>query len=172
MIVQLVTAILLAIILILLAWAVFRTIRKPMPRALIPLIAGATAIGYGVYSEYTWEDRMLAKLPASMEVVHSGAGQSVFSPWSFLLPRTDRLSVVDTHSVRRNPEFEQFAMLELLFLQRFNPVLQVRQLIDCDTGRRADLTADAQFDEQGLPLNLDWQSLDSDERLLEIACQG
>lgn len=170
MIVQSLTAIALSVVVILMTWAVFRTIRRPMPGALIPLLIGATVIGYGIYSEYTWEARTLEKLPPSIEVVHRVAGESVFSPWSFLIPRTDQLSLVDTAGMRRNPGFPDQVMLDLLLVRRFNPVVQVRQLVDCKSGQRADMAGEIRFDDQGAPLDLQWESLPSDHRLLQIAC--
>jgi len=170
MIVHLITAVVLSLIFLLMTWAVFRTLRKPMPGSLIPIVLGATVILYGGYSEYTWASRTLDKMPESMEVVQRGASKSMFSPWAYVVPRTDSLSVVDTNNIRRNPEFKAYAMLDLLILQRFNPVLQIRQLVDCQNSRRTDLRKDTTFDAQGLPENVQWQDIVADHRLIEVVC--
>ncbi|MGQ7844648.1 hypothetical protein ACUNV4_09235 [Granulosicoccus sp. 3-233] len=171
MIVQLITVVILSVALLLMAWALFRTLKRPMPRTLIPLIIGSTAIGYGIYSEYTWEERTLDKMPESIVLADSYVGTSVFSPWSYLFPRNDRLMLVDTATIRRNPDHANYAMVDLLLMQRFSPVAKVRQLVDCRNARRADLTAEPEFDAQGLPVNLDWKTLDASNRLLETSCQ-
>lgn len=171
MIVQMITAVVLSIVLLLMTWAVFRTLRKPMPGALVPVIIGATVIIYGIYSEYTWESRTLKNMPESVEVVQRVASKSVFSPWAYLFPRIDKLSVIDTQSMRRHEEHKEFVMLELLILQRFSPVLQIRQFVDCQNARRADLDKDPSFNEQGLPAALEWRSLSQDHRLLQVACK-
>lgn len=170
MIVQLLTAAALSILLILMAWAAYRTFKKPMPGALIPLIIGSTIILYGIYSEYTWESRTLDKMPDSIEVVERFAGTSAFSPWSYVVPRNDRLMLVDMASLRRNSDHADYVMLDLLLMQRFNPVAKVPQLVDCRNARRADLTADPEFDEQGLPVGLSWNDLGAAARLMELAC--
>ena len=170
MIVQLITAVILSAALLLMSWAIFRTLKRPMPRTLIPLIIGGTAIGYGIYSEYTWESRTMDKMPESIVVAESFAGTSAFSPWSFLFPRNDRLLLVDKTTILRNPDHADYAMVDLLLMQRFSPVAKVRQLVDCRNEKRADLTTEPEFDEQGLPVNLDWKDLDSANRLLEVTC--
>lgn len=172
MIVHLISTLALAGLSVLFAWAVFRTIKRPMPRALIPALAAISAIVYGIYSEYTWEGRTLAQMPESVQVVHRFQGASIFSPWAYVISRTDRLSVVDTQVTRRNPSLPQLAMIELLFLQRFNPVIRARQLIDCQEYRRADLTADQDFDEQGLPVDVQWDSLDQNHPLIDVVCNA
>jgi len=170
MIVHLISTLALAAISVLFAWAVFRTIKRPMPRALIPALAAISAIVYGIYSEYTWEDRTLGQMPESVQVVHRFQGASMFSPWAYVIPRTDRLSVVDMQVTRRNSSLPQMAMIDLLFLQRFNPVIRARQLIDCQEYRRADLKADQEFDEQGLPADVQWDSLDQNHPLIDVVC--
>lgn len=171
MIVHLISTFALAALAVLFAWAVFRTLKRPMPRALIPALAALSAIGYGIYSEYTWESRTLAQLPDSIEVVHRLQGTSAFSPWAYIVPRTDKLSVVDTQAALRRPELPHLVIVDLLILQRFNPVIRARQLIDCQQLRRADLKTDQAFDEQGLPMDVQWDSLDNDHPLLGVVCK-
>ena len=172
MIVHLITAFAVTAIVIILTWAVYRTLKKPMPRSLIPIMIGGTVIAYGIYSEYTWESRTLEQMPASVEVVNTFSGKSVFSPWAYMIPRTDRLSLVDTNAMLRNPQYPDYVMLDLLLMQRFSPVMQVRQLVDCRKSQRADLTSDPVFDSEGLPENLQWEALPQDHRLVEVACSA
>ena len=170
MIAHAIATILLAALSVLFAWAIFRTLKKPMPAALVPSLVAVSVIAYGIYSEYTWASRTLSQLPDSMEVVHEIKSQSMFSPWAYLIPRTDRLSVVDSLAIKRNPDLPQMAIIELLLLQRFNPVISTQQLIDCDQARRADLPAGQTFDESGLPRDVQWQSLDDDHQMLDVVC--
>jgi hypothetical protein len=172
MIVHLITAVLISVVVILITWAVFRTTKKRMPGFLIPMLVGVTVIAYGIYSEYTWESRTLASMPASMQVVNRVSGKSLLSPWSHLIKRTDSLSVVDTQNILKNPEQPGFSILELLVLQRFNPVLRIHQLVDCNNKQRADLIADPEFDSQGLPTGLDWRAVPEDHALLQVACDS
>lgn len=172
MIVNLLTAIAVAAVVILMIWAGFRTLRRPMPRSLIPLVVGGCVISYGIYSEYTWESRTLAQLPESIAVVHRMAGRSAFSPLSYVIERTDQLSMVDTANMRRHPDYPDYAMVDLLLMARFTPVVRVRQLVDCRGSRRADLSVDPVFDQQGLPIGLQWDVLPTEHALLNTVCRN
>lgn len=171
MIVQFISAIALAVLAILFCWAIFRTFKKPMPKYLYPMVAAASVIGYGIYSEYTWADRTIAQLPESIVVVHELAGTSVFSPWSFAIPRTDRLSLIDKATIRRNDNLPDHVLSELLLMQRFAPVVRVPQLVDCNGRRRTDVTDNASFGEDGLPVNAQWENLDAGHPLLRVLCE-
>ena len=171
MIVQFISAIALAILAVLFCWAIFRTLKKPMPRHLYPIVAAASVIGYGIYSEYTWADRTIAQLPNSFEVVHRLNGTSVFSPWSFVIPRADRISLIDKASIRRNDVLPDYVMTELLLMQRFAPVVRVPQLIDCKAGRRTDVTTNAAFGDDGLPANAQWENLEAEHPMLGVLCR-
>ncbi len=170
MIVQFISAIALAILALLFCWAIFRTFKKPMPKHLYPIVAAVSVIAYGIYSEYTWADRTIAQLPDTIKVVHELAGTSIFSPWSFVIARTDRLSMIDKATIRRNDDLPDHVMTELLLMQRFAPVIRVPQLVDCTGQRRTDVTGNATFDESGLPNNAQWEHLDSDHPLLRVLC--
>lgn len=170
MIVQFISAIALAILALLFCWAIFRTFKKPMPKHLYPIIAAASVIGYGIYSEYTWADRTIAQLPDSIKVVHELAGTSMFSPWSFVISRTDQLSMVDTASIRRNDKLPNYILTDLLLMQRFSPVIRVPQLIDCERQRRTDVTTNATYDNDGLPTNAKWENLDSGHAIVNVLC--
>ena len=170
MIVQFISAIALAILAILFCWATFRTLKKPMPRHLYPIVAAVSVISYGIYSEYTWAGRTIEQLPDSFEVVHQLAGTSMFSPWSFVIPRTDRMSLIDKASVRRNEMLPDYVMTELLLMQRFAPVVRVPQLIDCKGKRRTDVTNNATFGSNGLPDNAQWEDLEEGHPILRVLC--
>lgn len=170
MIVQFISAIALAILALLFCWALFRTFKKPMPKHLYPIVAAASVIAYGIYSEYTWADRTIAQLPETINVVHELSGTSMFSPWSFVIPRTDRLSLIDKASIRRNDTLPDHVMAELLLMQRFAPVVRVPQLIDCLGKRRTDVTNNASFGEDSLPTNAHWENLEREHPLLRVLC--
>ena len=170
MIVQFISAIALAVLAILFCWAIFRTLKKPMPKSLYPIVAAASMIGYGIYSEYTWADRTITQLPDSIEVVHRLAGTSMFSPWSYVIPRVDRMSLIDTASIRKNRNLPDYVLAELMIMQRFAPVVRVPQLVDCTRGRRTDVTSNAVFGDDGLPTNAQWENLEARHPVLLALC--
>ena len=172
MLVHLIASVLVTAIALLLVWAVYRTISRPMPGALYPLIGGACLIGYGIYTEYSWESRTLDQLPESMQVVHRISRPSVFSPWAYLVPRTTQLSLIDSAALRTNDRLPGMVMTDLLIMQRLYPTARVAMMLDCTRHARADLLAEQAFAADGRPLDVDWISLRPDHPLLETACNA
>ncbi len=170
MIVRLVAATVVAAAAVLTVWAVYRTLGRPMPRAAWPILIAASLIGYGVYDEYSWRSRTLAALPDSIAVLGAGTSTSPLSPWSYLLPRTDRLSLVDTDAVRTHPARPELRLVEFVLLERMQPTRTVREVVDCAEGRTAVIGTDTVFDEDGAPTNAEWYPLEPDDPRLTELC--
>ena len=170
MIVRLVAATVVAATAVLVTWAVYRTLGRPMPRAAWPILIAASLIGYGVYDEYTWRARTVAALPDSAIIVGEGASRSVLSPWALLLPRTDRLSIVDRGAVRTHPGHPDMRLVGLVLLERLHPTLRVDEIVDCAAGRAAVLGTNPEFGDDGLPVGVRWTALDAGDARLAAAC--
>ena len=170
MIVRLVAAAAVTATVLLLAWAAYRTLGRPMPRSAWPILVALSLIGYGVYDEYSWKSRTLAALPAEVEVAGLGASRSPLSPWSYLVARTDRLSLIDTRQVRAHPDHPSLRLIEIALLERMHPTLRVNEMVDCANGRAAALGDATDFGADGLPLGARWHSLEPDDPRLEIVC--
>ena len=170
MLVHLVATLALVLVACLTSWAAFHRLGRPMPRYLLPMTAGTVAIAYGVYAEYTWGSRTAAALPDSFVVLQRIDERSALSPWSWVLPRTVRLSAIDGAAVRRHPAHPELRLLEVFLLERFHPTRRVAQLVDCLGGRRADLAAARVFSADGLPDGLDWRVVGTDDDVVREAC--
>ena len=172
MIVRLVAATVVAATAVLVTWAVYRTLGRPMPRSAWPILIAASLIGYGVYDEYSWRSRTLAALPDSIAVLGEGASRSPFSPWSYLLPRTDRLSLVDTDAVRTHPARPELRLVTFVLLERMQPTRTVREVVDCAERRTAVIGTDTAFDEDGAPLEVRWYPLEDGDPRFEQLCDA
>ena len=170
MIVRIVAASAVAAAVILLTWAVYRTRGRPMPKAAWPILIGGSLIGYGVYDEYSWRSRTVGALPENVVVVGEGASRSPLSPWSYLLPRTDRLSLIDTERVRTHPNHPELRLVEIALLERMHPTLAVNEIVDCETGRGAAFGPNPTFDEDGIPTGVGWRDLGADDPRIELLC--
>ena len=92
-------------------------------------------------------------------------------PWTMVIPKVDRMSAVDTASVRVNPAVPGIAMARIVLLGRYIPAAAAMQAYDCgEAARRADIAADADFGADGLPAGLAWVSLEADDPLRAIVC--
>lgn len=172
MIVDLVAAAVVAAALVLALWLVLRVTGRRLPRGTVPLAVGLALVGYAIYAEYSWSERVRARLPPGAVVVHAGQGPAPFSPWAKLFPRDDRLSVVDAASVRRHPDHPDLVIAELALIGRYRPTRRVTELVDCAGGRRTTLGADQRFDETGLPLDPEWRPLGRTHPLSAALCDG
>ena len=168
--VRVVAAAVVAAAVLLTVWAVYRTLGRPMPRAAWPMLIAASLIGYGVYDEYSWRSRMLAGLPDSVKVLGTGASRTPLAPWSYLVPRTDRLSVANLDAIRTNPKQPGLRLIELVLLERMRPTLRVREALDCANARTAVLSDDTAFADDGSPVGADWYPLEPDDPRLQELC--
>jgi len=170
MMIRVLAAAVVAAALLLLIWALFRTLKRPMPRLAWPLVIAGSLVGYAVYDEYSWAGRTRDALPAQVTVIGEGGGRSPFSPWSYLIPRTERLSVIDRAAVRTHPFQPDLRLVEVILLERALPTRQVSEVIDCAGARYAVLSADQRFEPDGVPLDVGWQALPGDDARLRVAC--
>lgn len=157
---------------LLLAWLGQRLRGRRLPRATWPALVGASLIGYGIYSEYSWATRVRAELPESVRVVRAVESRSMLAPWSLLVPRVDRLAVVDTDATRRHPALPDHLLVEIVLLRRLHPTLVVRELLDCGGRRRAALDAEEAFGSDGLPREPRWRAVEEGDPMLDALCPG
>src|SRR5690606_42152348 len=54
------------------------------PRWIMPAVIGASMIGYSIWNEYTWFDRMTSRLPDTIAVVGQGERSAFWAPWPHL----------------------------------------------------------------------------------------
>jgi len=172
MLMRLVAATVVAGTVLLLVWAVCRTLRRPMPPLVWPLVIAASLFGYSVYDEYSWASRTRDGLPERIVTVGEGHGTSPFSPWTYLVPRTERLSVIDRATIRTHPERPGLRLVEVVLLERARSTLRVNEIIDCDTDRYAVLATAPVFGADGLPVGAAWQTLPDGAPRLRVACAG
>lgn len=170
MLVHLISVAAVSLATILFAWLVFRWIGRPMPGATVPALLALSAIGYGVYSEYTWATRTMSQFPPEFEVVHRLSGTSPFAPWSYVIPRVDRLSLIDRREVQTHPDHAEMVWVTLYLLQRFEPTRRVGQLLDCSVGRRMDVDERTPLDDSGLPAADRWVPMSPEHPLMTTAC--
>ena len=170
MIVRLVAATVVAAAVLLTVWGIHRALGRPMPRSAWPLLIAASLIGYGVYDEYSWRSRTLGALPPEVALAGEGASRSPLSPWSYLVPRTDRVSLIDTRRVRTHPDHPSLRLIEIALLERMQPTRRVEEVLDCEGARTAVLSGDPAFGPDGLPEGARWYPLEADDPRLEIVC--
>lgn len=153
-------------------WLIYKARRRRAPRYLIPLIIGAGILGYTIWSEYSWATRTQAALPSEIIVIDRLTYRSPLQPWTYIVPRVNRLIAIDRANLRRNERLPGAVLVDVLLFERLLPTKRVVQVIDCTNARRADVTSDARFLEGELPAAASWAALRRDNPLSVAVCGG
>ena len=141
-----------------------------LPGWITPASAGFAMIGFVVWSEYTWAGRITADLPPEVAVASQNAVTSWFRPWTYVVPFTNRITLIDGRYDRRNEDHPGLLITEVVMMGRWEPGRQVPVVFDCGRARMAELSADVIFAEDGTLEGARWRNLPSDDRLLRTAC--
>ena len=150
--------------------AVAKLFRLGLPTWIYPASAGIGMILLTVYIEYSWYPRNVEQLPDTLEVVETFEERAPWQPWTYLVPRVDRFTVVDHGSVQRNPDAPDVVLVDVILLQRLSPVFVTTMFIDCAQGRRHIFSEEIELGGDGLPVDGDWTALDADDPLLVLTC--
>ena len=148
----------------------FRLSGRRAPRWLLPASAGLSMFGFHLWNEYTWFRRTAAALPPEMHVAATYAGPSPLQPWTLVVPRIERFAVIDPRAIRWNERAPGLRMIEVFLIARYMPTLSTVQIFDCRTPRRADVTRDMAYDEDGQPVGAEWVPLEPEDRLRRSVC--
>lgn len=152
------------------AMLVRRLSRGALPRWLTPVAAGLAMIAFTIWSEYSWYGRTVAGLPEGVEVATAVSDRQVYRPWTYLFPLTDRFIAVDTAGARTNPELPGQKLVDVYVMGRWSPNQRLSVVVDCETGRRAELVEGVEMDASGRLPDAAWRSVEADDPLVATAC--
>ena len=147
-----------------------KLLRIDLPRWIYPAAAGVGMIVLSVYTEYAWVGQTQKELGEGFEVVETFSRQTAIQPWTYIVPRIDRMMVVNHGSARLNPAVENVVLVDVYLLERLNPTLQATQFLNCATGERLLVGNSTQFTEQGMPTDQEWTMLGLDNPLIVKVC--
>lgn len=119
-----------------LVFALSHLLRKlgvSVPRWLLPASVGAAMIGYAIWADYAWYNRVQAALPADSQVVSYRSETRWWAPWTLLAPVPLSLAVINPSEIvqKENGILETYIYL----YDRRTAGLGVPQEFDCATGR-------------------------------------
>ncbi len=143
---------------------------RSLPRWIMPAVIGASMIGYSVWNEYSWFDRITAALPESVAVVSEGQRSAPWAPWTYIKPVTIRFIAMDTRMRAYSGHHAGLVLTELILVERWQPTRRVAVAFDCERGRRADLRSGSHISPQGMLDGSRWESMKPDNPMLRAAC--
>lgn len=141
-----------------------------LPRWLLGATIGACMIGYSIWNEYSWFDRIRSGLPASVAVVSHGERSAVWAPWSYAWPVTVRFIAMDSRQRVQSTQRPGLVVAELLLVERWQPTRRIQSAFDCHHARRADLVGGARIDADGSLSGTRWQTVAANDPMLQAAC--
>ncbi|EBA17592.1 hypothetical protein RSK20926_17677 [Roseobacter sp. SK209-2-6] len=142
-----------------------------LPRWSAPVAAGLGMIAATIFSEYGWYQRNAQALPEGFVVVEKVENQSLYRPWTYLVPYYDRFAAIDTFNLQEHRSHPGTKLTTLYFFGRWAPVNQVQAAMDCQEWRRALITVEADFTTDGAIKGVDWIQGEEEDSLLKAACQ-
>ena len=120
---ELIAALITAATLGLLAWALRRWF-PGLPKWLVPVAAGLGLIGFTVWSEYDWYDRVSSSLPAEVEVVAVQEEAMPLRPWTYAKPIRMRFAALDHRKTMTHPQAASLRLVTIYSFARWQPVIE------------------------------------------------
>jgi hypothetical protein len=142
-----------------------------LPRWLVPFAGGLGLIGFTVWSEYDWFNRVSAELPPGVEVVWTESGANPMRPWTYLAPMTTRFVALDRRDIARHPVKTELRLAHIYNFARWKPTEDAMMVFDCAANRQVLLTEAVTLDEDGTLRGSDWVETTSDDAFHEAACR-
>lgn len=150
----------------------FRLLRRPLPRWLLPAVAGLAMLSFHLWNEYSWFDRTATALPDHVVVAERYDYRSALQPWTLLKPRVNRFTALDRSSIRRHDGAPGYVMADILLITRLDRTAKVTQIYDCGGIRRTDVIPSATVDERGIPVDATWIEFGADDALFTLICDS
>jgi hypothetical protein len=167
---ELIAALIAAATLGLLVWALRRWLPS-MPKWSVPLAAAVGLIGYTIWSEYSWFDRVSGELPPELQVVVVEDEPMPLRPWTYLAPIKMRFVALDHRKTKSHPRTSGLRMVTLYSFARWKPVSQGLMAIDCIGNRQVLLVEGVLITPDGELEGADWVAAPDADQLLAAACR-
>jgi hypothetical protein len=148
-----------------------KVLGKRMPSWALPAVIGAAMLGFSIWNEYTWHDRVTAALPDGIEVLLSPADRSPFRPWTYLVAPSTRFMALDRTAMRVSAENPAYRQADLMFVERWMPTQRVAMAFDCKGNRHADLMDGAILAPDGTLTGSDWIAAEPSDLMQAVACR-
>jgi hypothetical protein len=143
-----------------------------LPRWLVPAAAGGGMLGFAVWAEYAWFQRIEQHLPAGAVVVEAPQTSSPLRPWTYLRPLVTRAVVADGRGLMQNPELPGIVLLPMTGLARWQNGSEWVEAIDCAAGARAVLREGVSIGTNGRLIGTDWAPMAPADPRRAVACKG
>lgn len=137
------------------AMHIIRKLGRTPAKWLLPAGIGFAMITYSVWSDYSWFDRALDRLPENVTVLMTGRDSQPWAPWTYFVPVVVRFAALDP--ARTTFESGGLRRAEVMLVERRGPTLIVPQTADCPAQKIKSA-------------NGDWSILNADDPVFTAIC--
>lgn len=142
-----------------------------LPKWLMPVAAGLGLIGFTIWSEYDWYDRISGELPPGTTVVWQETQSQPLRPWSFLWPLTTAFVALDGREILVHPARQDLRIVKLVKFARWRNTEGVLMAVDCTAKATVVLTETVMIDEAGTLVGAEWNKATEDQgKTMGAAC--
>jgi len=113
-------------------WAIARYLRVPLPKFVLPMLAGVTLFSYNIYMSYSWIDRTVASYEPEVIVLKEYRSKSFFAPWTILVPRVSHFIAANTKKEAQLIEGTNVIEGALVAMQEHLDPQNMSVLVKCD----------------------------------------
>jgi hypothetical protein len=142
---------------------------RRMARWAYPVAFGLGMIAYTIWSEYTWADRSTAQ-GSPYVVVERTEGRVWYRPWTFVVPQTSRLIVLDRRFSAIHPDQPDYIQTRVVRLARWVPDSGFLAVFDCATRGMAPMIEGVEMLPDGTLEGASWTVLPEGDPVLTGAC--
>jgi hypothetical protein len=142
---------------------------RRMARWAYPVAFGAGMIAFTIWSEYTWASRSTAA-DSPYVVVDATEARIWYRPWTWIVPQTNRLIVLDRRFIRFHPDQPDLVQIRVVRLARFVPDSGFLAVIDCAGRQLAPLVEGVELMPDGTLEGADWTAMPEEDPVLMGAC--
>jgi hypothetical protein len=153
------------------AWIIRRWTGERLPKWSVPFAAGLGLIGFTVWSEYDWFDRVGAQLPEGVEIVWAEPQSMPLRPWTYAAPIVTQFVAFDRREMIRHPERPELVTGKLYSFRRWGGTETALIVVDCALGRQVMVTETVQIGDDGVLTGGDWATPLSGDRTQQAACR-
>lgn len=159
-------------VVLMLGWVLRRVAGVTLPRWIVPASAGLAMLAFSIWNEYSWFDRVSAKIEPPVVVAMALSERSPLRPWTFVRPITLRFLAVDLGGVVVSSTDPAVRLVPVLMVSRWAPTRGLTVAVDCAAARRADLPEGEASDADLARRPLAWQDVGPEDPILVAACAG
>jgi hypothetical protein len=147
-----------------------KLVRGRLPRWVVPVAAGCAMIATTIANEYGWYGRTVDSLPDGLEVATTVENKAFFRPWTHVYPFVTRFLAVDVAAIRTNDALPGQRIVDVYAFGRWAAPQKQSVVVDCAGGRRADITPEAQFADDGSIQGVAWRDTGPGDPIVQTSC--